>query len=125
MVLNAAFLTGAGTQQASLLDFLPSILLFVVLIYFMIIRPQKKRQQNAKNLMASITIGDKIQTIGGFIGEIVAMEDDEFVILSEGSKLRIKRNAVAIRLTNESAVAVPVVENNEEEDDFNIDDFEI
>ncbi|MBN2796686.1 MAG: preprotein translocase subunit YajC [Clostridia bacterium] len=125
MVLNAALLTGAGSQQASLLDFLPSILLFVVLIYFMIIRPQKKRQQNAKNLMASIKVGDRIQTIGGFIGEIVVMEDDEFVIMSEESKLRIKRNAVAIRLTNETAEAVPVVENNEEEDDFNIDDFEI
>lgn len=125
MVLNAALLTGAGGQTASLLDFLPSILLFVVLIYFMIIRPQKKRQQNAKSLMASLKVGDKIQTIGGFIGEILVMEEDEFVIMSEDSKVRIKKNAVAIRLTSDVEEAAPVVENNDDDEDFDIEDFEI
>lgn len=125
MVFNLALLSdAAGSTAGGLLGMLPSILLFVALIYFMIIRPQKKRQENAKNLMTSLQVGDKIQTIGGFIGEIVETEDDEFVIQSETSTLRIKKNAVAIRLS-ETEVVEQSVKDDDDDDDFQIEDFEI
>lgn len=122
---NLALFTSAGS---GLIGMLPTLALFGALLYFMIYRPQKKRQQNAQNLLSSLKIGDRIQTIGGFIGEVVKMEDDELVILSEESKVRIKKNAVAIRIN-------PVVEETEgseeasdvelDEDDFKVEDFEI
>jgi preprotein translocase subunit YajC len=130
MFLNLALLTG-GAPTASLFDFLPSILLFGVIVYFMIIRPNKKRQQNAKDLMSSLQVGDKIQTIGGFIGNIIEMGEDEFVIQSEESKLRIKKNAVAIRVNpviEPSNDETSLDEDKKEDDDdldFNIEDFEI
>ena len=126
MGFNLALLTGATSSAAGLMSFLPTMLLFAVLLYFMIYRPQKKRQQNAQSLLNSLSVGDKVQTIGGFIGEILVMEDDEFVILSEESKMRIKKNAVAIRVdavTESGTENAPVVE--DEDDDFKIDDFEI
>jgi len=126
MVLNLALLTGATSAGGGIMQILPTMLLFAVLLYFMIYRPQKKRQQNAQNLLSSLSVGDKIQTIGGFIGEILVMEEDEFVILSEETKLRIKKNAVAIRVnpvTETVSETAPVVE--DEDDDFKIDDFEI
>lgn len=135
MGLNLA-LAGATAPAGGLLSFLPTILMFVVLIYFMIIRPQKKRQKNAQTLLESIRIGDKVQTIGGFIGEITEMGTDEFVLLSENSKLRIKRNAVAIKLNANEVTEVqvseapvteaPVIEATDADDeDFKIEDFEI
>lgn len=141
MGLNLALAAQATTSAVGgLLSFLPTILMFVVLIYFMVIRPQKKRQQSAKTLLESLGVGDKIQTIGGFIGEVTEMDGDEFVILSEGSKLRVKKNAVAIRLSSVEPIeslkapkvekSKPVLEKSkpkgeEEKEDFKIEDFEI
>ncbi len=127
MGLNVALFTAAS---GSILSMLPTIIIFGALLYFMIIRPQKKRQQNAQNLLNSLKVGDKVQTIGGFIGEIIVMEDDEYVILSEESKLRIKKNAVAIRVNpiTETEEPKPVEDDNDndnDDDDFKIDGFEI
>jgi len=127
MGFNLALLTAAPTS--GLLGMLPTLLLFGVLLYFMIYRPQKKRQQNAQSLLNSLKIGDKVQTIGGFIGEIVKMEDDEFVILSEESKVRIKKNAVAIRVNpveeTEVTTETSTSDDDDDNDDFKIEDFEI
>lgn len=127
MFLNLALLTGGTSATAGIMAFLPQILLFVALIYFMIIRPNKKRQQNAKDLMSSIQVGDKIQTIGGFVGEVLVMEEDEFVILSEDSKMRIKKNAVSIRVTAETVVDTEEKKEVtvDDDEDFKIEDFEI
>lgn len=122
-MLNLAVLTQTSAA-GGILSFLPTMVIFGALIYFMIIRPQKKRQDNQNKLMSSLQIGDKIQTIGGFIGTIESMQDDEYVILSEESKVRIKKNAVAIRLT-ETVQETPVVEDDDDDDDFKIDGFEI
>lgn len=76
--------------------------------------------------MNSLKIGDKVQTIGGFIGEIIKMEDDEYVLRSEDSNVRVKKNAVAIRINpvNETEVESPTVD-EDDDDDFKIEDFEI
>lgn len=127
MGFNLALFTAPA---GGLLGMLPTIVIFGALLYFMIIRPQKKRQQNAQNLLNSLKVGDKVQTIGGFIGEIIKMEDDEYVILSEDSKVRVKKNAVAIRVNpvieTETDTEPPTVDNdNDDDDDFKIEDFEI
>ena len=131
MSLGFALVEQAATSATGgLISFLPTILMFGALIYFMIIRPQKKRQQSAKTLLESLEVGDKVQTIGGFIGEVIEMDTDEFVILSEGSRLRVKKNAVAIRL---NAVEQPEITSISKEkasketddEDFKIEDFEI
>ena len=138
--MNTELLIATG-GAAGLLSFLPTILMFVALIYFMIVRPQKKRQQNAKNLLDSIVVGDKIQTIGGFIGDIVEMNGEEFIIVSEGNKLRIKKSAVALKLSVEESttetktktktktkkkITIDKKETSETVDeDFKIEDFEI
>lgn len=125
-MLNLALVTNAAAGAAGgLMSFLPTMIIFAVLIYFMIIRPQKKRQTTQQNLMSSLQVGDKVQTIGGFIGEILVIDNDEFIIMSEESKLRIKKNAVAIRLTETVVEAQVVKDEEEDDDDFKIEDFEI
>lgn len=131
MGLNLALVEQATTTSGGIMSLLPPLVMFGALMYFMVIRPQKKRQEKTKNLMGSLQVGDTIQTIGGFIGDIDEVDVDEFVIISEGTKLRIKKNAVAIKLNenaNVSEIELKKVEpevNDNDEEDFQVEDFEI
>ena len=74
------------------------VVLFAVM-YFMIIRPQKKREKLMKEMLSQLTKGDVILTIGGIIGKIVSVKDDELLIESgrgnEKSHLRMKKSAIS------------------------------
>jgi preprotein translocase subunit YajC len=91
MHTTTILLQGAG----GLLQFLP-ILLIVAVFYFLLIRPQQKRQKELQETIASLKIGDRVVTTGGVIGVIKTVRDTSFVILSaEKSMLEIARSAVA------------------------------
>ncbi|MBQ5885109.1 MAG: preprotein translocase subunit YajC [Clostridia bacterium] len=74
---------------------------FVALMYFMLIRPQKKQQKKEKQMRDSLQIGDEIITIGGIYGRVVSLKEDSLVIESSGdrSKIQIQRSAVGQNLT--------------------------
>ena len=70
--------------------------LMVVIFYFLLIRPQQKRQQNQAKLASDLKLGDKIITWAGIYGEIAAMDEETIVIRVEsGTLIRIARMAVA------------------------------
>lgn len=78
------------------------LLVFVIaLMYFMLIRPQKKREKETKAMIDALKVGDKIVTIGGICGKIAKIKDD-FVIIETGnvgtpdekSFLKMERDAV-------------------------------
>jgi len=74
--------------------FLPMILLFVV-FYFLLIRPQQKRQKEHKNMVADLAKGDEIVTMGGILGKIVAVEENFITIeVAPGTEFKIQRVAV-------------------------------
>ena len=69
--------------------------IFVLIFYFFIIRPQRKRQKQHEGLISSIGRGDQIVTIGGFFGTVREVRDDTFLIeLAEGVRVRILKSAV-------------------------------
>lgn len=74
---------------------LPMVLIFG-LMYLMLILPQKKKEKKTKELLNSLQVGWNVTTIGGLVGKIVNIKDDEITIESgiEKSKLLIKRWAV-------------------------------
>ena len=78
-----------------LIQLLPLVLIFVV-FYFMLIRPQKKREKAVQQMRSSLEVGDEIVTAGGIIGRVVSIKDDTLVIEtgSDRSKIRIARWAV-------------------------------
>ncbi len=88
----------AGQNGGLLGMLLPFIILFV-LMYFMIIRPQKKRDKLVKEMLAGLIKGDKVLTIGGIIGKITSIKDDEIIIESgrgnEKSYLSMKRSSIS------------------------------
>ena len=102
--MNLAFLaasTAASSQQASggwlalLVQLVPLALIFVV-FYFLLIRPQKKREKVTQNMRNNIQVGDEIVTAGGIIGRVVIIKEDNVVIETgnDRSKVRIKRWAI-------------------------------
>lgn len=90
----------------SLLMFFPIIILFV-LMYFMLIRPQKKQEKKLKEMRNSMQVGDEVVTAGGIIGRIVNVKDDTIVIEtgSDRSKVRIKRWAISEVIPMETEIA--------------------
>ena len=77
-------------------QFVPMILIFVV-FYFLLIRPQRKRDKQERDMRNSIGIGDEISTIGGFIGRVVSIKDDVLVIESSSDRTKLKIYRWAIR----------------------------
>ena len=72
---------------------------FVLIFYFLLIRPQNKRRKEHMELMGSLTKGDEVVTAGGIVGQITKVEDD-FVVLEVGknSVLRFQKSAIGATL---------------------------
>jgi preprotein translocase subunit YajC len=76
--------------------------LLVGIFYFMLIRPQKRRVEQHKNLVESISDGDEVVTIGGIYGTVVRIDDDEIELeVSPGTRMRFVKSAVARRVTED------------------------
>jgi preprotein translocase subunit YajC len=92
-----------ATDQGSgsgLLSLLP-IVAIVVLMYFLLIRPQNKRRREALELQSRIGVGDEIQTTSGLYGTVVEMDDESVTLeASPGVKLRFVRGAVGRVVTS-------------------------
>ena len=94
------FITDAHAQEAvssqtsSLIQFAPFILMFVVL-YFLMIRPQMKRQKEHRAMIDAVTKGDEVATSGGLVGRVVNI-DEQFlqVELTQGVVVQLQRGAV-------------------------------
>ena len=81
--------------SAGLIQFLP-LLLIVAIFYFLILRPQQRRQRQLQETIANLKIGDRIVTTGGVIGVITTVRDTSFLIRSaDKSILEIARSAIA------------------------------
>jgi preprotein translocase subunit YajC len=84
-----------------------------VLFYFFLIRPQKKRMEAQRALIQSVEEGDEVVTIGGILGTVQTLSEDEMHLeVAPGTQIRILRSAVARKLT----------EDDEEEEDYEEDD---
>ena len=73
-------------------------IIIIAIMYFMIIRPQKKREKLTQQMLAALTVGDKLVTIGGIQGKITQIKDDTLVLetgsASEKSYVKVSRWAV-------------------------------
>lgn len=90
---------GMGTL-GMIASFAPLVLVFVIM-YFILIRPQKKKDKETQKMRQNVQVGDEIITIGGIIGIVVSLKEDNVVLETAGerNKIRIKRWAIQ---TNET-----------------------
>ena len=97
--------TGDAASQASMtgsiIYMIFSFGLLIVVFYFFMIRPQKKKEKEAKQLRDNLQIGDEVTTIGGITGIVVRKTEDTVVIETGGdrSKIRVKLWAISENAT--------------------------
>ncbi len=88
-------------QQGGLVGMMLPLGMFAAIFYFMIIRPQKKKQKAHEEMLASISRNSTIITAGGFFGIVREILDDSYIIeLDEGIKARILKSSVSMKKTD-------------------------
>jgi preprotein translocase subunit YajC len=93
----------------TLISLLPMILIFVI-FYFMLIRPQRKKEKKVQEMLNALKVGDRVSTIGGIYGTITAIKDDtlELSVGRDNVKLMFARWAIRqvedVAIENDSEV---------------------
>jgi preprotein translocase subunit YajC len=96
MLISPAYAQGTGLlDQSALVQFLPLVLIFVV-FYFLLIRPQQKKQKDQRAMLGALRRGDRVVTGGGILGtvsKVVGPEEVE-VDIASGVRVRIVRSTI-------------------------------
>jgi preprotein translocase subunit YajC len=94
---------GASPQGGNpILGFLP-LFLIILVMYFLILRPQAKKQKEQRAMLDGLQKGDRILTAGGIVGTIAGIKEKEgllIVKIADNVKIELTRNSVAQRLTS-------------------------
>ena len=72
--ISNAYAQGAGGGTEGLVSLLPLVLIFVV-FYFLLIRPQTKRQKEHREMVGALAVGDEVTTAGGLLGKVTEVKD--------------------------------------------------
>lgn len=99
------FVTMDGTNGSSL-SMILLLVGFFLLMWLLMIRPEKKRQKKIEEMRNNVEVGDNIVTIGGVIGKVVHVTDDDVTIETGEDRVRVQFKKSAIG-TNESAKPEP------------------
>ena len=85
------------TTTESYISLFFTLALMLVMLYFMIYRPQKKQEKKDAAMRSALEIGDQVTTIGGIIGRVVAIKDDTFVLETGADRVKIRftKNAIS------------------------------
>ena len=87
---------GTPVQKSPLIQFLPFILIFVVM-YFLLFRGPRKKQQKHQQMVKGLQKNDKVRTIGGILGTVVDIKDDEITLKvdeSNNTKIKVAPSAI-------------------------------
>ena len=95
--INSAYAQEAGAAVPSAgYELLFMVVIFFLIMYFLVIRPQNKRNKEHKALLSSLSKGDEIATSGGVLGKVTRVEDSFVHIeVQEGVGLKIQKNSVS------------------------------
>ena len=85
------------TTTESYISLFFTLALMLVMLYFMLYRPQKKQEKKDAAMRSALEIGDQVTTIGGIIGRVVAIKDDTFVLETGADRVKIRftKNAIS------------------------------
>ena len=99
MFISNAYANAAGAPQGGgTMESIFMLVIFGLIFYFMIFRPQSKRVKEHKNLMSSLSKGDEVLTSGGILGKIAKISDEnDYVLLSlnDTTQITIKKDYIA------------------------------
>ena len=93
------FISNAYAQQAapqgSLIDLWPLVVIFIA-FYFLLIRPQQKKQKAHSEMVSALQVGDEVMTAGGILGRITGVSDHYAVVqISDNTEIKVQKSSVA------------------------------
>jgi len=87
-----------GQRGSTFWAFFP-FLLIILIIYFLMIRPQARRQRELQRMIASLQKGDRVVTVGGIYGTIVGIRDNSFILkIADNVKIEVARSSIARKI---------------------------
>ena len=93
-ILASPATSGAGMSGIVIIVY---IVVFAALIYFMMIRPQKKERSKTANMLSNLAVGDSIMTTSGFYGVVIDISDDDIIVeFGNNKNCRIPMSKTAI-----------------------------
>lgn len=97
---TAAPAAGATHTGGGIMSLLPTLIIFVLVFYFLLIRPQSKRAKQQRQLMESVAQGDEVVTTGGITGKIIRLVDNNYVVLeiADNVQILVQKGSVAMVL---------------------------
>jgi preprotein translocase subunit YajC len=118
MLISTAYAQGLGdmfTNQGALLQFMPLVLIFVV-FYFLLIRPQQKKQKDHRAMLDTLRRGDRVVTGGGIVGTVnrVFGADEVEVDIAQGVRVRVIRSTITSVLAKTDPAATREAANEKE-----------
>lgn len=107
METTLAFLAGGAPAAPSAGMTMLPLLLLIPIFYFLMIRPQQKRQKQWQSMLSSIKTGDRVTTAGGIRGIILSIKDDSIIIrvAPDNLKLEVAKTAIASVTTQDTAAS--------------------
>jgi preprotein translocase subunit YajC len=96
LFISSAYAQSAGATQPGLLQNLVLFVPFILIFYFLLIRPQSKRAKEHQNLVSQLAVGDEIVTNGGILGTITHLDEAYMSLeVAKDVRIRVQRHQVA------------------------------
>ena len=97
MTSTGADPSATGGSWTSILITMIPLALMIVVFYFLLIRPEKKRQKSEKAMRENLQVADEVVTIGGIIGRVLSIQEDTIVVEtgSDRNRIRVLKTAIA------------------------------
>lgn len=107
MLATLAFAQGAAQQpQGGMLNFLTMIALMFAIFYFLLLRPQAKRNKEHKAMLDALQAGDRVVTTGGLHGEVKSISPDIVTLqVDDRMKVKVDRAAIARKIARNTPTA--------------------
>ena len=96
------FISSAHAQQAapqgSLIDLWPLVVIFIA-FYFLLIRPQQKKQKAHTEMVGALQVGDEVMTAGGILGKVTGVSDHYAIIsIASNTEIKVQKGSVSMVL---------------------------
>ncbi|MDR1568900.1 MAG: preprotein translocase subunit YajC [Oscillospiraceae bacterium] len=101
---EAGDVAAQGGVLGMIFSFAP-ILLIGVVFYFMLIRPQRKKDKKVKDMLSNLKVGDRVTTIGGIHGTVTSLKDDNLTIAVGADKVKLVFARWGIRSVDDVSIS--------------------
>ena len=97
----------AGSTSAMLVSLLPLVAMFAIM-YFLIMRPEKKRKEAYRLMLSQLAVNDEVITKGGIVGKIIRLDDENMVLETGPDRVRVRmmKDAIFTKVNKDVSIKV-------------------